>query len=60
MIKSSAVVFLLSQNYILGSVAPGTILLAAVFDGIMGLSVAGVLIVRACVSEQPLSMTDDS
>ncbi len=59
-IKSAAVVFLLSQNYILGSAAPGTILLAAVFDGLMGLSVAGILILQACVSKQPLSMPDDS
>ena len=59
-IKSAAMVFLLFQNYILGPAAPVTILLAAVFDGLMGLSVAGILILRACVSKQPLSTPDDS
>jgi hypothetical protein len=59
-IKSVAVVFLLSQRCILGPAAPGTILLAAVFDGLMGLAVAGILMLRACVSKQPLSIPDDS
>ena len=45
-IKSTAVVFLLSQYTILGPTAPGTILIAAVLDGLMGLSVAAVLLWR--------------
>ena len=49
-IKSAAVVFLLYQNYILVPAAPYTILLAAVFDGLMALSVAGILILRVYVN----------
>jgi hypothetical protein len=51
-IKSAAVVFLLSQNYILGPAAPSTILLATVFDGLMGLPVAGILILRVCINNR--------
>ena len=43
-VKTAAVIFLLSQHFILGPEAPGTILLAALFDGLMGASVAATII----------------
>jgi hypothetical protein len=46
LVKSVAVVFLLSQNCILGPAAPSTILVAAILDGLMGLSIAVILILR--------------
>jgi hypothetical protein len=59
-IKSAAVVFLLSQYCILGPAAPGTILLAAVFDGLMGASVATILIWQAYTTKKPQSTLDNS
>lgn len=50
-VKSAAVIFLLSQNYILGPAAPSTILVAAVLDGLMGLSVAGLLFLLSFTSK---------
>jgi len=53
-VKTAAVVFLFSQHFILGPDAPGTILLAALLDGLMGASVAAILIWQVCVlSNQP-------
>ncbi len=43
-VKTAAVIFLLSQHFILAPNAPDTILLAALLDGLMGASVAAVLI----------------
>ncbi len=53
-VKTAAVVFLLSQHFILGPDAPDTILIAALLDGLMGASVAAILIWQVCVlSNQP-------
>jgi hypothetical protein len=46
-VKSVAVIFLTSQWIKLGSDAPVTVPLAAVFDGLMGASVAAILIWKA-------------
>ena len=42
--KSTAVLFLVSQKFVLGSDAPVTVLVAAILDGLMGASVAAILI----------------
>ncbi len=53
-VKTAAVVFLLSQYFILGSGAPDNVLIAALLDGLMGASVAAILIWQVCVlSNQP-------
>ena len=43
-VKTVAVVFLLSQHFILATNAPGTVLVADLLDGLMGASVAVVII----------------
>ncbi len=43
-VKIAAVVFLVSQHFILAPNVPATVLVAAVFDGFMGASVAALLI----------------
>ena len=43
-IKGTAVLFLVSQKFILGSDVPCTVLIAAIFDGLMGALVATILI----------------
>ncbi len=47
-IKGTAVVFLLSQQFILGPDAPITVIVAAVFDGLMGIAVTMILIGHMC------------
>ena len=42
--KSTAVVFLVSQYFLLSPAAPATILLAAVCDGLMGAAIAAIFI----------------
>ena len=59
-IKGTAVIFLLSQKYSLGSDAPRTILIAAVFDGLMCLSVTGILILRIFARKQPVNVPDSN
>lgn len=46
--KTAAVLFLLSQHFSLGPAAPPTVLVAAVFDGLMGASVTAILIWQVC------------
>jgi len=48
-IKATAVVFLVSQYYILSQDAPQTVFIAGIFDGIMGLSVAIIIIWQAMI-----------
>ena len=43
-VKTAAVIFLLSQHFILAPNAPGTVLLATLLDGLMGAAVAAILI----------------
>jgi hypothetical protein len=51
-VKGSAVIFLVSQKFILGPDAPYTILIAAVLDGLMGALVITLLIWRAHINKQ--------
>jgi hypothetical protein len=49
--KTTAVVFLVSEHFLLGPAVPGTVLVAAVFDGLMGASVAAIIIWQARTSK---------
>jgi len=51
-IKGAAVLFLVSQKFILGPDAPATVLVAAVFDGLMGALVATFLIWQAYTNKK--------
>lgn len=51
-IKGTAVLFLVSQKIILGPDAPCTVLIAAVFDGLMGALVATVLMWQAYTNKK--------
>jgi hypothetical protein len=44
--KCAAVLFLISEHFLLGPGAPGTIIVAALFDGLMGASLTAVIIWR--------------
>lgn len=54
-VKSFAVLFLLSQYLILGPSAPFTVLMAAVADGLMGVSVTILIISQVVINRQNLS-----
>jgi hypothetical protein len=51
-VKCTAVLFLISQKFILGPDAPGTVLIAAVLDGLMGASVATILIWQTYINKK--------
>ena len=53
--KTSAVVFLISEYLLLGSAAPLTILVAALLDGLMAVSIVTVFIWQACTNKTPSS-----
>jgi hypothetical protein len=57
--KIAAVLFLISQFFLLGPAAPKTVLVAAVLDGLMGASVTAVFIWRARISKLPSNKLDD-
>ncbi|MHC4508392.1 MAG: hypothetical protein ACYTAO_05450 [Planctomycetota bacterium] len=56
--KTAAVVFLVSEHFLLGPAAPRTVLVAAALDGLMGASVAAIIIWRARTSKLPSSKLD--
>ncbi len=57
--KSTAVVFLLSQQFLLSPGAPAVILLAAAGDGIMGTTVAAIFIRQSRISRLQSNRLDD-
>ena len=59
-IKGTAVLFFVSQKFILGSDAPRAVLIAAVFDGSMGALVAMVLIWQKYANKKNLSILHNS
>lgn len=57
--KGAAVVFLVSQHFLLSPAAPAAILLAAAGDGIMGTTVAAIFIWQVRISKLQSSRLDD-
>ena len=57
--KASAVVFLVSEHFLLGPAAPWAVLGAAVGDGLMGASVAATMLWQKCAGQPPSGKLDD-